>query len=156
MALVGAKPLSDKCWVIVNWTIRNKIQWNISRNWNIFIQGNAFENVWQMAAILSRPQMLNQLSLNFFHGVLLALVRHWLRQWFGTERTPSHSLNQWWPDTTYANMSAGLALCQNFSPVKPITSILFIYGVMGVVCEGLIWLMEYWDCTGEQLWCPYG
>ena len=27
----------NQCWVIVNWTLRNKIQWNISRNLNIFI-----------------------------------------------------------------------------------------------------------------------
>ena len=35
----------------------NKLQWNFNRNSYILIQGNAFENVvWQMAAILSRPQ----------------------------------------------------------------------------------------------------
>ena len=32
-------------------------------------QENALENVvWKMAAILSRPQVLNELSLNFFPG----------------------------------------------------------------------------------------
>ena len=34
-----------------------KNQWSIYRNWDIFIQENAFENVlWKMAAILSRLQ----------------------------------------------------------------------------------------------------
>ena len=47
-------------WNIVNWTLRNKLQWNFNRNSYIFIQENAFENVvWKMAAILSRPQCVN-------------------------------------------------------------------------------------------------
>ena len=45
------------CWNNVNWTLGNKLQWNFNRNSNIFIQGNAFENVvCEMASILSRPQ----------------------------------------------------------------------------------------------------
>ena len=49
-----------KCWNIVNWTIRNKPQWNLKRNSYIFTIENAFENVvWKMAAILSRRQCVN-------------------------------------------------------------------------------------------------
>ena len=49
-----------QCWNIVNWTLRNKLQWNLNRNSYIFIHENAFENVvWKMAAILSRPQCVN-------------------------------------------------------------------------------------------------
>ena len=52
-----------KCWNIVNWTLRNKHQWNLNRKWYIFIQENAFEHVvWKMAAILSRPLCVNFLS----------------------------------------------------------------------------------------------
>ena len=37
--------------------LRNKLQWNLNLNSNIFIQENAFEsNVCEMTAILSRPQ----------------------------------------------------------------------------------------------------
>ena len=56
--LGGAKPLSEKkCWIIVHWTLRNKLQWNLNRNSNIFIQENALEHVvCEMASILSRPQ----------------------------------------------------------------------------------------------------
>ena len=50
----------NQCWNIVNWTIRNKFQLNCYRNWKIFSQENAFENVvWKMAAIMSRPQCVN-------------------------------------------------------------------------------------------------
>ena len=50
-----------QCWDIVNWNLRNKLQWNLKRNSYIFIQENAFENVvWKMAAILSRPQCVNE------------------------------------------------------------------------------------------------
>ena len=35
----------------------NKLQWNLNRNWNIFIQENVFENiVWKMVTIVSPPQ----------------------------------------------------------------------------------------------------
>ena len=47
----------NQCWNILIWIHRNKLQWNINRNSNIFIQDIAFENVvWKMSTILSRPQ----------------------------------------------------------------------------------------------------
>ena len=47
-------------WITVNWSLRNKPQWNLNRNSYIFIQENAFENVsGKIAAILSRPHMNN-------------------------------------------------------------------------------------------------
>ena len=47
----------NQFWNIVNWTLRNKLQWNFNRNSNIFIQENALENVvCGMASILSLPQ----------------------------------------------------------------------------------------------------
>ena len=40
---------------IVNWTIGNKIQWDLNRNLCIFIQENVFENaILKMASILSQ------------------------------------------------------------------------------------------------------
>ena len=51
----------NQCWIIVNWTFRNKLQWNLNRNSNIFIQENAFKSVvCETAAILSRPQCVNR------------------------------------------------------------------------------------------------
>ena len=51
----------NECWSIVNWTLGNKLHWNLNRNFYIFIQENAFENVlWKMAAILSWPQCVNR------------------------------------------------------------------------------------------------
>ena len=45
---------------IVNWTLRNKRQWNCNQNLNIFIQENALEYVvCEMASILSQPQCVN-------------------------------------------------------------------------------------------------
>ena len=47
----------NQCWIIVNWTLKNKLQWNLNRNSNIFIEENAFESVvCETAAILSQPQ----------------------------------------------------------------------------------------------------
>ena len=53
----GPSHFMNQCWNIVNWTLRNKLQWNLNRNSNIFIQENALENVvCEMASILPRPQ----------------------------------------------------------------------------------------------------
>ena len=42
---------------IVNWTLRNKLQWNFHCNSNIFIEENALPNVvCEMASVLCRPQ----------------------------------------------------------------------------------------------------
>ena len=47
----------NQCWVIVNWTLWNKLQWNFNQNTKLFIPENASENIdCEMAAILSRPQ----------------------------------------------------------------------------------------------------
>ena len=44
----------NKCWNIINWTLRNKLQWNLNQKSYIFTQENALGNViWKMAAILS-------------------------------------------------------------------------------------------------------
>ena len=62
--LDGAKPLSEPTMDIVNWTLGNKLNWNLNRNVYVFIQENAFENVvWKMAAILSRPQCVKMKEL---------------------------------------------------------------------------------------------
>ena len=57
--LAGARPLSqptlEHCW-----TLGYKLRWNLNRNWYIFIQENAFENVvCKVPGILSRPQCVN-------------------------------------------------------------------------------------------------
>ena len=42
----------NQCWDIVNWTPKNKLQWNFNRNSYIFIKKIPFQNlVWKMAAI---------------------------------------------------------------------------------------------------------
>ena len=52
-----SEPLSEQCWDIVNWTLGNKLQWNLYENLYTFIQANAFEIVVRkMAAILSQAQ----------------------------------------------------------------------------------------------------
>ena len=35
----------NQWWLMVNWTLGNKVQWNFYQNWNIFIDKIAFENV---------------------------------------------------------------------------------------------------------------
>ena len=67
----------NQCWNIVNWTFRNKLQWNFNLNSSIFIQEIAFENVaCKMASILSRPQWVDiqcgvVITRSFFSKVLI-------------------------------------------------------------------------------------
>ena len=50
----------NQCWMIVNWTLGDKRQWNFKQNTKFFIHENAFENiVCKMVAILSRGRWVN-------------------------------------------------------------------------------------------------
>ena len=64
--LVGAKPLSEPMLEYYWLDRRNTLQLDFNQNSNIFIQENAFESVvCKMAAILSRPQCVNNnINLN--------------------------------------------------------------------------------------------
>ena len=45
----------NRCWVIINWTLRNKLPWNFNQNTKRFILVNASEYiVCEITAILSR------------------------------------------------------------------------------------------------------
>ena len=66
-----------QCWIIVNWTLRNKLQWNFNRNSNIFIQENAFEHVvCQMASIFSRPQWVKTSPVQKVSGPSSSFGKH--------------------------------------------------------------------------------
>ena len=50
----------NQCWRIVNYTLRNKFQWNLDRNSNIFIQEMCLKmSSAKMAVILSRERCVN-------------------------------------------------------------------------------------------------
>ena len=89
------------CWNIVNSTLRNKLQWNINRNWYISIQENAFENVvCEMSAILSRPQCVKAWN-NLCATASEALSCHKLsptvnRQWSSVMSQVVSYSELWW------------------------------------------------------------
>ena len=59
---MGTKSLSEPMLEEINWTLKNKLQWNF--NWNLcfFIQRNAFEKaVNETAAILSRERLVKDI-----------------------------------------------------------------------------------------------
>ena len=88
-----------QCWNFVNWTFRNKLQWNLIRNWNIFIQENALQSVvWKMSAILSRTRCVNMTMFdNMTPNVYSQQVEH-IRSIFITSVLPFvrlFSLGRW-------------------------------------------------------------
>ena len=57
--LVAPSHYLNQCRNIVNFTDRNKLQWNVNQYTYIFSQENTFENaICEMAAILSRSQCI--------------------------------------------------------------------------------------------------
>ena len=48
----------NQCWLIVDWIPGKKYQWNLNRNFIIFIQDNGLEMASGMATILSRGDEL--------------------------------------------------------------------------------------------------
>ena len=86
----------NQCWLIVNWTLRNKLQWNSNQNTILFIHANEFENVvYEMAAILFRRRWVDSLGPS-------DTIWHW-RSWSTLVQlmaccltAPSHYLNQCW------------------------------------------------------------
>ena len=65
---IGSALVLNQCWVIVNWTLRNKLQWKFNQNILFFIPENASENiVRERAPILSRGRWVDL-------GVLLATI----------------------------------------------------------------------------------
>ena len=74
--LVGTKPLPESI-LEFNFTLSNKCQWNVHRNWYIFIQENACENVvCETVAILSWPQCVKSVATR----LLLAWLQKKLEQ----------------------------------------------------------------------------
>ena len=61
VAWLASSHYLNHCWNIVNWTLRNKLQWNFYQNSYIFIEENAFKNVCKMASISSLPECVNTL-----------------------------------------------------------------------------------------------
>ena len=71
----------SQCWLIVNWTLRNKLQWNSNQITKLFIHQNAFENViCEMSAILSRKRWVRWESCLQSQPWELYVAQHHLRQ----------------------------------------------------------------------------
>ena len=67
-------------WVIVNWTLRNKFQWNFHKNIKLFIHANASENiVCNMVTILSRGE--NRFKESMFSRLSSLIRRNLLAVW---------------------------------------------------------------------------
>ena len=68
----------NQSWVIVNWTLRNKLQWKFKQSTKLFIHKNASENiVCKMADLLSRERWVNcsQRQTNYLPMALLKRIK---------------------------------------------------------------------------------
>ena len=70
----------NQWWFAVNLTLRNRMPWNISRNMDIFIPENAFENVaLENVGHFTSASGVKPIISDLFPGHLLVKVQHWLR-----------------------------------------------------------------------------
>ena len=84
---IGSALFLNQCWIIVNWILRNKLQWNFNQNTNFFIHENASKNiVCKMAAILSRGDELKY-KKNF--ATLNGCVIHYAWTWTSYSHAPT-------------------------------------------------------------------
>ena len=87
----------NQCWNIGNWTLRNKLPWNLNRNSHLSIQENVFENVvGKLAAILSRSQYARYLYVESFlssHTMLVDIFHTWKSWW----RHQMELFPRYWP-----------------------------------------------------------
>ena len=72
----------NQYWVIVIWTLRNKLQWSCNQNTKIFVHENASENIaCEMAAILSKGKCVkwweNMLLRAFMNSYLYGYCLIW-------------------------------------------------------------------------------
>ena len=93
----------NRCWHIVNWTLRNKFQWNDDTSSYFFIQENVFEDaVCKLAAILSWLQFVKYemplvSMMTLLNGSIFRVTRPLCREFTG---------HRWIPRTMASN--AGL------------------------------------------------
>ena len=81
--LFSAKPL-NWCWLIINWTLRNKLLCNVNGNLSIFIQEIVFKNV--ICKMVAWSQYVNSLFPRFRNSntsMVLTVCPTWppLRSW---------------------------------------------------------------------------
>ena len=153
----------NKCLIVVNWTLRNKLQLNLNRSSNISIQENAFERVvCETAAILSRPQcdkvgsywaqcgqfdngIVNKGIVLFDHSVSISLFRIIAPTLEGNTRWWVVSLAIWGTCDLISRILAPAYVCEIFLipclfswPPRPrIREILITYVVAVVLFEGV-------------------
>ena len=76
--LCDAKPLSKLMRVIIDWTLRNKLQWNFNQNTKLFIDENASKSiVCEMTAILSWGRWIDLIAvLSWQHYLATTYALH--------------------------------------------------------------------------------
>ena len=111
----------NQCWNIVDWTLGNKLKWNLNQNSNIFIQANAFENViWKMVAYLCCPQCVKHRNgiERCSNANFSSLVAQKVSLWYLvvllmiTQLAPWQLFNSLWPSNARWRQRSGLTLAQ--------------------------------------------
>ena len=103
----------NQCWLIVDWTLGNKFQWNVNQNTIILKIENVFEKViCKMATILSLPQSSKEL----FYGPPCGLwidFWFWRPSWISYHMTSAHWYHHIWPEVMWCCHNICLCLTRD-------------------------------------------
>ena len=69
----------NQCWNIVNWTLRNKFQWNFNRNSNISIQENALESVVDLSPACIQNRHHNPANCHLCYMNIQSIISYWMK-----------------------------------------------------------------------------
>ena len=119
----------NQCWEIVNWTLRNKILWNLNQNSYIFIQENAFENlVWKMGGHFVSISMCQAIDLKW--SCRMSQIAKFMGPTWGPPGSCRPQMDPCWPhEACYLGQ---YLLC-------------VVYSAYNVLCYAVLWLGDDWS-----------
>ena len=154
----------NQWWIIVNWPLRNKLQWNVNRNSNSFIKENTSENVvCEMLSISSWPRCVNQYTMiciekkciickyqPFFTGPsTVLLIRRPYSKWQMADIMAFWELVMLWMVGVFAKRAFKLAGACNYWWMILLAKSHCIYGRDDDMCKWCI-LHSIWSLMGNK------
>ena len=155
-----------QCWNILNWTLQNRIQWNLNQNGYIFIQGNAFKNSsgkWWPSCLGLNVLITNQNAIAYRYlqvSIYMCLLWHFLvnHKWIMPWKSSLievvlhvYDIFLLWIsciETCSIGVNPSHSIIQILTTFQQYASLTYLSVLWGLMSECF---MEY-DCWGNYFW----
>ena len=135
--------------LVVNWTLRNNLQWNLNQNTKLFIHENAsWNNICKKASISSRGDELTTCWVTCWIYVILGTSASHLEC-----NLLCHMI--WIPLCNLPGVSIGIYLW-HFSPLASKVRWVLLFSICLIVCLSIHRLLKHLDGLGvafASIWC---